>query len=126
MTLGQDIKDFNKKLMGLEIFIKEIYKIEKDLDINVGNCLFKDGTGEIIISHPDFPSITCFECDLENVEKIKNAILFDIETDKVKKRIYELKFQIDYWMQQTSPEFIDKKLKDIENWKTELVRLDTK
>jgi hypothetical protein len=124
MTFVQDSIDFKKKLVALEVAVKDIYKIKKDLNITVSCCEFKEGSDKIIISHPDFPNIECIETDLNDIGIITNKILMDIEKKKAEKKIYELKWQIDYWMEQTNPEFIAKMLQKVEDMKAELTTLE--
>lgn len=125
MTISQDIKEFNEKIKEIGFFIKELYNIKKVLILSINHCTFHED-GKITISHPDLPSISFYENDINNIEKIKKDVIDKADLEKQMKYIHELKFQIDYWMHQTSPEFITKKQKNIEEWKKELETLEQK
>lgn len=119
MILAQNVINFNKKLELLACLIKETYRIKKEITLSINNCTFKVD-GNIVVQHPDFPDITLVESDLDDLSQLKANILSNIELNKKKKRVYEAKWEIDYWLEHTSPEYISNRLNYIELLRLEL------
>jgi hypothetical protein len=119
--LKKEIDIFNSRIKILEIALRQVLKLKTPLNLTIGNCSIKDES--IIITHPDMKTQIIPENMLDNVEEIKKQIQINLEREEREKKLYELKWQIDYWSAQLNQENLNNKIKNLENMKSELAVL---
>lgn len=119
--LKNQVNIFNTRLKLVEVVLMDVFKVKLPLNLTLNNCEAKDDV--IIISHSSIPTQIIPESIFGDAELIKKTIEDNIAKESKKKKVYELKWQIDYWMTQTNPEFIAKKLKLIEEMQSELANI---
>lgn len=122
ISIKEQFDAFNTKLANLTKVLKEVFKVKNDFfKLTIAHCVFKDEN--VIVVHPDIPTQEFLVANLDNLESLKASILTNIEDAKNKKHITDLKWQIDYWTKQTSPEFIAKMIQKVEDMRNELKSL---
>lgn len=119
--LKEAIDVFEKRLCRIEVVLREVFK-KKELGLTIKHCEVREG--DVIIKHSDIPEQRIPESIFDDIEMVRKRILENIDRDKREKRIYELKWQIDYWRKQTSDEFIKQKKQFIGDMEREVQELE--
>lgn len=107
MELKNEISSFNAKLKLVEEVFIAVFKLKNPLGLTVNHCEVKDS--DVVIVHPNIPTQIIPEEIFGDSEKILARITANQEAEARKKKIYDLKWQIDYWMKELNQESIDKK-----------------
>lgn len=126
--IKSEIDSFNKKLKFVESVAMSAFKLKAPLKLTIEHCTVKwtNEGDHIVITHPDMRTIVIPEKALDNFEEIKKHVAGNVEQAEREKKIYDLKWQIDYWSKQLNQETINKKLEAVELMKQELISLESK